>query len=189
MLPATTTRPVPVPAAGVPADVLQADVIEANVFQAARRAPRSFIGQAGRVLLALCGVATVLMGCPLYSDSCDGRSDCASGFYCEQFSQRCQPILDPVGCVRPSQCEVGETCTPDFACRPGSCDFHGCVRGYTCGVVDSSHTCVLATVDAGPVDASVPDDAAVGGADASSSADGGVAVDAGDAGLGSDAGP
>jgi len=148
----------------------------------------SFIGQAGRVLLALCAVATVLIGCPLYSDDCDGRSDCASGFYCEQFSRRCQPILDEPGCVRPSQCEVGETCTPDFACRPGSCDYHGCVRGYTCGVVDSAHTCVLATADAGSEDASVPADAA-GALDASIAGDAGPPTDAGDSGVDSGAAP
>jgi hypothetical protein len=107
-------------------------------------------------MFALFTGATILLGCPLYSDDCDGPSDCASGFYCDQFSQRCQPILDEVGCSRPEQCEPGETCTPDFACRPGSCDYHGCVTGYRCGVVDSAHTCVAITSDAGPADAAVP---------------------------------
>jgi hypothetical protein len=144
-----------------------------------RKRGSSFIGQAGRVLLALCGVATVLIGCPLYSDDCEGRSDCASGFYCSPVNRRCQPIQDEPGCVRPSQCEVGETCTPDFACRPGSCDYYGCVRGYTCGVVDSAHACVLAT-GAGAEDASVPADA--GALDASIAGDGGPPADAGGAG-------
>lgn len=128
--------------------------------------------RAGRVLFALCSAATILIGCPLYSDSCDSRSDCASGFYCDSLSQECQPILDAISCVRPSQCEVGETCTPDFVCRPGSCDYHGCVRGYRCGVVDFVHTCVRVSDDTGGEDASVsPTDAGTG--------DGGVELDAG----------
>lgn len=152
------------------------------------RHPRSFIGQAGRALLGLSGVAAVLIGCPLYADDCDGRSDCASGFYCDQLSRRCQPILDPVGCNRPSQCDVGETCTPDFACRPGSCDYYGCVRGYTCGVVDSAHTCVLVTDGAGPEDASAPTDAAAGLPDASAASDA-APPEAGDSGVDAAAAP
>jgi hypothetical protein len=114
-----------------------------------RRAAR-----AGRALLALCSAATILIGCPLYSDSCDSRNDCASGFYCDQFSHDCEPMLDAISCIRPSQCEVGETCTPELVCRPGSCDFHGCVRGYRCGIVDFAHTCVPADDDTGSPDAS-----------------------------------
>jgi hypothetical protein len=110
------------------------------------------IEKLGRAALVLCGGATALVGCPLYADDCDELDDCASGFYCDQFSRRCQPVLDAVGCVRPSECEVGETCTPDFVCRPGSCDYHGCVNGYRCSVPDSAHACVTAG-DAGPADA------------------------------------
>jgi hypothetical protein len=139
--------------------------------------------RAGRVSLALCAGATVLIGCPLYSDDCEGRSDCASGFYCDQFSRRCQPVLDEPGCSRPAQCEPGETCTPDFVCRPGSCDYHGCVTGYRCGVVDSAHACVPATGDAGPSDASVP--VPVTGDASASSGDAGAAdaSSAGDASV------
>jgi len=138
--------------------------------------PRRML-RAGRALCALCGAAAILIGCPLYSDECDSRNDCASGFYCAQFSRQCEPILDVLGCTRPSECEVGETCTPDFVCRPGSCDFHGCVRGYRCGEVDFAHTC------APPVDedASLPPPADAG------SSDGGVDLDL-DAGTGTDAG-
>jgi hypothetical protein len=112
-----------------------------------------------RTALVLCGGATALAGCPLYEDDCDELDDCASGFYCDSYN-RCQPVLDEVGCVRPSECELGETCTPDFVCRPGSCDYHGCVSGYRCSIVDSAHACVTAGVDAGPADASVEDAAA-----------------------------
>jgi hypothetical protein len=131
----------------------------------------------GRALLVAFGGVTILIGCPLYSDDCDGQRDCASGFYCESFSRRCQPLLDEVGCSRPEQCELGETCTPDFVCRPGSCGYHGCVTGYRCGVVDSAHTCVAIALDAGPADASVP-----------MSSDPDASTDFGDAGLDAGAG-
>jgi hypothetical protein len=144
--------------------------------------------RAGRALFALCAGATVLIGCPLYSDDCDSRNDCASGFYCEQFSQRCQPILDQPSCARPEQCEPGETCTPDFVCRPGSCDFHDCVTGYRCGVVDSAHTCVAITGDAGLSGAGLPDASVPSPADAGDAATGtdDAGLDAGtpDASLG-----
>lgn len=138
-----------------------------------------------RALLALCAGATILIGCPLYSEECDSRNDCASGFYCDQFSRQCTPILDAIGCTRPSQCEVGETCTPDFVCRPGSCDYHGCVRGYRCGVVDFAHTCVSNVDDEEPLDASLPPSGADGGG-SGDVADGG-ALDAG--GTAADAAP
>lgn len=138
-----------------------------------RRAART-----GRALLAWCGAAALLLACPLYSDSCDSRDDCASGFYCDSFSHECEPILDAISCARPSQCEVGETCTPEFVCRPGSCDYHGCVRGYRCDVVDFAHTCVPADDDTGGPDASVLplDDA---GSDNAGSDNAGPELDAG----------
>lgn len=140
--------------------------------------------RAGRGLIALCGGATILIGCPLYSDECDSRNDCASGFYCDQFSLRCEPVLDAIGCVRPNQCEVGETCTPDFVCRPGSCDYHGCVRGYRCGVVDFIHSCVpVGSDDGGPEsDASIPSPDG-GGSGEGGSGGGGSGGDALDAGA------
>ncbi|HWO10467.1 MAG TPA: hypothetical protein VNN80_13340 [Polyangiaceae bacterium] len=121
------------------------------------------IARIGRATVVLCSGATALYGCPMYSDECESRDDCAAGFYCEHFSQRCQPIsqVEPVGCTRPDQCTAGETCTPDFACQPGSCDYHGCVSGYVCRVVDSAHTCVAGT---GGADASTPLDASAGDA-------------------------
>jgi len=140
--------------------------------------------RAARALFALCGGATILLGCPLYSDECDSRNDCASGFYCDRFSRQCEPILDAIGCSRPSQCELGETCTPDLVCRPGSCDYHGCVRGYRCGIVDSAHTCVPDVDAEEPADASAPPSAGDGGAlDAGVELDAGSDASAGDAGL------
>jgi hypothetical protein len=138
----------------------------------------------GRVLFLLGAGATALYGCPLYSDGCDEADDCATGFYCDAYSRHCQPILRAPGCVRPDQCEIGETCTPDFICRPGSCDYHGCVRGYECGVVDSVHACVSTAGDAGA--ATQPPDAGdasvgvgdAGGADSGSSDAGDASVDA-----------
>lgn len=116
------------------------------------------IEKLGRAAIVPCAAATALAGCPLYDDDCDELDDCASGFYCNRESRRCQPALDVIGCLRPSECEAGETCTPDLVCRPGSCDYHGCVSGYRCSVLDSAHACVieeevLGLGDAGPVDA------------------------------------
>lgn len=138
-----------------------------------------------RHALMVGGAMALLLGCPLYEDDCDSRNDCARGFRCDLFSQRCEPILDEPGCRRPDQCAAGETCAPDFVCRPGSCQFHGCVSGYRCDVVDSAHACVLANA-AGGADAAVPPDA--GNPDASPPAGAGGAgdagiVDAGDASL------
>jgi hypothetical protein len=133
----------------------------------------------GRLLFVLCAGATVLMGCPLYSNDCSERDDCASGFYCDPYSLRCEAAPQPAGCSRPDQCGIGETCTPDFICRPGSCDYHGCVHGYRCGVEDSVHTCLSVSEDAGADASSEPADAAV---DASVGA-----TDAGDGGISSDA--
>jgi hypothetical protein len=107
-----------------------------------------------RSSICIGGTAVLLLACPLYDDSCDSRNDCGSGYRCDRFSQRCEPVELAAFCERPDQCGIGETCTPDFACRPGSCDFHGCVSGFSCGVVASTHTCVAAA-DAGA-------DAAVG---------------------------
>lgn len=151
-------------------------------FGAPRRgSSRSAAGRqrAGRLAIALCSFATILIGCPLYPDECDSQNDCASGFYCERFSGQCQPTLDAIGCTRPDQCEVGETCTPDFVCRPGSCEYHGCVRGYRCGIVDLAHTCISNAVPDVPVDASLPPPAGDGGAADGGVPDAGGALDAG----------
>jgi hypothetical protein len=118
------------------------------------------IARIGRATFVLGIGATTLHGCPMYTDECESRDDCAAGFYCERFSQRCQPLsgVEPVGCTRPDHCGPGETCTPDFACRPGSCDYHGCASGYACRVVDGAHTCVAGSADASaPIDASAGD--------------------------------
>jgi hypothetical protein len=145
------------------------------------------ISKIARVLLLLCGGATALYGCPLYADGCDGGGDCASGFYCDSYSQRCEPVLREPECVRPDQCEIGETCTPDFICRSGSCDYHGCVRGYACGVVNSVHTCVSTAGDAGAdAQTTAPADAGDASTSLPDAGDAGIS-DAGDASL--DAGP
>jgi hypothetical protein len=126
-----------------------------------------------RAALLLGAGATALIGCPLFDDDCDERDDCTSGFYCDRFSRRCEPVQggDGFGCVRPNECETGETCAPDFVCRPGSCDYHGCVSGYRCSVVDSAHACVPAEAAVAP-DASA--DASIEGASAGpGEADGG----------------
>jgi hypothetical protein len=137
------------------------------------------INKIGRVLFVLCVGATVLLGCPLYSNECTERDDCASNFYCDSYSRRCEAVPQPVACSRPDQCGVGETCTPDFVCRPGSCDYHGCVQGYRCGVQDSAHTCLSLAEDAGVDASSEPADASPGASDAG---DSGIS-DAGDASV------
>lgn len=125
---------------------------------------RSYGGRA----LVVGGLVGLLLGCPLYEDECDSPNDCASGFRCDRFSQRCEPAVDDLGCRRPDECLTGETCTPDFTCRPGSCDFHGCVPGYRCGVVDSAYACVAeASGDASAEDAGMggaPGDSGAAGA-------------------------
>ena|SRR6185295_683145 len=83
----------------------------------------------------------LLLGCPLYDEDCSD-SGCAVGYQCDRFSQRCVANVVAPSCVRPEQCAAAETCTPDFVCRPGSCDFHGCVGGYACGIVEGAHACV-----------------------------------------------
>lgn len=110
-----------------------------------------------------------LLGCPLYDDDCSGGQDCAEGFRCEGYSQRCVPLPPVPSCVRPEQCGAAETCTPDGICRPGSCDYHGCVAGYTCSIVDGAHACVAAGAS-GPGQDAGADAASIGDAAPSSSA-------------------
>ena len=113
---------------------------------------RSYCGRG----LVVGGLVGLLLGCPLYDDECESQDDCASGFRCDRFSQRCEPAINDIGCRRPEECLTGETCTPELACRPGSCDFHGCVAGYRCGVVDSAYACVPETGGGGREDAAAP---------------------------------
>jgi len=110
-----------------------------------------------------------LLGCPLYDEDCTGGQGCARGFQCDRFSRRCVAILEEPTCSRPEQCAAAETCTPDLVCRPGSCDFYGCVDGFTCGVVEGAHACVPLGQDAGADAMAAPDAAdAAPGSDASS---------------------
>jgi hypothetical protein len=134
-----------------------------------------------RLLEVAAAAAFLLAGCPIYEDECDSRNDCALGYACDRFSRRCVPVSLEPGCRRPDQCEAGETCTPDFTCRPGSCEFHGCVRGYVCGVVDSAHACVL------DADAAVSDSAAPRPIDASMGGSGPGPLDASSGDAASDA--
>jgi hypothetical protein len=120
--------------------------------------------------VSLGGVATLLLGCPIYADDCQSEGDCASGFRCDRFTARCEPNPRASNCRSPEECESGETCAPDFVCRPGSCDFHGCVEGYECGVVDAIHACVLIGAtgsDGGVSDAGTAESSADSGVDAS----------------------
>ena len=119
----------------------------------------------------------LLLGCPLYDEDCSGGQECAEGFRCEGYTQRCVPLPTVLACVRPEDCGSSETCTPDAVCRPGSCDYHGCVAGYTCSIVDGVHACVAAGSTLGQ-------DA---GADAGASRDAGDAAAISDAGNGNDA--
>jgi hypothetical protein len=133
---------------------------------------------AGKLLFVTFLLGGALLGCPLYDEDCSDGRGCARGYACDRFSNRCEPVAVPPSCVRPEDCAAAETCTPDFACRPGSCDFHGCVSGFTCGVVDGAHACVASLGDAGGgTDAGAPlSDAAVPVAP-------GAPADAGDAGA------
>jgi len=84
-----------------------------------------------------------LLGCPRSDQDCSDGRGCAS--------------VESPACSRPEQCLIAETCTPDFVCRPGSCDFYGCVDGFTCGVVDGAHACVPSAGSAGVGAMAAPD--------------------------------
>lgn len=113
-------------------------------MQANGEGKRSFRGFAAVLGAAVWG----LLGCPLYEEQCDSRNDCASGYACDPFSRRCEPVSYQPGCQRPDHCEPAETCTPDFICRPGSCEYHGCVSAYRCAIAGDAHACIPATQDA-----------------------------------------
>jgi hypothetical protein len=166
--------------------------IQGEPGRAAHGEPRVRSGRSRfRPLRAVFGVlggatAAALLGCPMYEDHCDDRGDCARGYYCDRFIGRCMPPLRSSECLSPADCGAGETCTPDFVCRPGSCAFHGCVSGHVCSVVDGAHACVASDGDAAPppspLDASLPADAgnAVDAAapDAADASTGGASSDA-----------
>ena len=114
-------------------------------------------------------LGTSLLGCPLYDEDCSDGSGCARGFECDRFSQHCVAMVEESTCTRPEQCAAAETCTPDFVCRPGSCDFYGCVDGYTCGVVAGAHACVPSAMAGGADAMAAPESADAGSSgDASS---------------------
>ncbi|HEU4577437.1 MAG TPA: hypothetical protein VFS67_04220 [Polyangiaceae bacterium] len=124
---------------------------------------------------------TLLLGCPIYDEDCSSGQDCAPGFVCDDYRQRCVAIPGIPSCVRPEQCGLAETCTPDALCQPGSCDYHGCVAGYTCSIVDGVHACVAVASgqDAGPP----PGEADAGALDASTSGDAAVTPELPDSGT------
>ena len=129
----------------------------------------------------------LLLGCPLYDEECSGGQDCAAGFFCDGYRQRCVLLPTIASCVRPEDCGAAETCAPDGECRPGSCDYHGCVAGYTCSIVDGAHACVAAgsTGDAG----AAPDEADAAISDASSAGDAAVTPETPDSGSPSSSTP
>lgn len=127
------------------------NIVEKKSSQSSTAAARA----CGRLLFVTFLLGGPLLGCPLYDEDCSGDQGCARGFACDRNSNRCVAVALAPSCSRPEDCAAAETCTPDFACLPGSCDFHGCVSGFTCGVVDGAHACVASLADAG-ADASVP---------------------------------
>lgn len=158
-----------------------------------------FIAKVWRSTLVVGGAAALLLGCPLYEDTCDSRNDCTIGYQCNRFTQRCEENVLEVGCLRPDQCGPGETCTPDFTCRPGSCQFHGCVRGFRCDVQDGAHACLPdgaissdagdGAAEPGPPDPSPPEIDASLGPDAAGLIDAGGLLDASSSDAATDASP
>ncbi len=132
--------------------------------------------RAGSLHWALVALAAALVqGCPVYEDYCDSRSDCAPGFRCNPYTGDCELASYGPGpaCAAPEECGPGETCGRSRECLPGSCVFQGCVRGYTCSIVDGLHRCIAGSQgggpgasDAGAPDASLPGDAGETAADA-----------------------
>jgi hypothetical protein len=88
-------------------------------------------------------VALSMTGCPIYpSDNlCHSQWDCAPGYTCDEVTGACLAVTS--GCTRPADCTgQSETCTSGGICQIGSCKQLGCVAGYSCGVVDSTWSCV-----------------------------------------------
>ena len=148
--------------------------------------------------LAFVPTSLLLPGCPIYGgDHCEVSRDCAPGYACDFASGSCIPYDEPFGsypsCSEPSDCTIGETCTPDGECRPGSCLFFGCVGGYDCSAARGVFECLPEDGDAGapaavdggstapPTDdgSTASPDAATGGNDADAAPVGdGASVDA-----------
>jgi hypothetical protein len=115
--------------------------------------------------------AALVQGCPVYEDYCDSRSDCAPGYRCNPYTGDCELASSGSGpaCSAPTDCGPGETCGQSRECLPGSCVSHGCVRGYTCSIVDGLHRCVAGSAGGGP-----------GATDAGETPDASLASDAGE---------
>jgi hypothetical protein len=135
--------------------------------------------------------AAFVQGCPVYEDYCDRRSDCAAGYRCNAYTGECELASYGPGpaCVAPTDCGPGETCGQNRECLPGSCVAHGCVRGYSCGIVDGLHSCVAGSAGGGPAatDAGEIPDASLGSDAGATPADAATEGDASDAA--SDAAP
>jgi hypothetical protein len=89
------------------------------------------------VFSAVCFAAiAALGGCPIYShddDGCWRDRDCESGYLCDDSSGVCYlPSSISGRCVRPSDCDVNQTCNSASRCVSGDCSFSGCVSGYHC---------------------------------------------------------
>jgi hypothetical protein len=159
----------------------RAEASRAAWGEGAPRACRVVSARASLVLL----LGLIAQGCPVYEDYCESRADCAAGFRCNVYTGDCELASYGPGpaCAAPGDCGPGETCGERGECQPGSCVFHGCVSGYSCGVVDGLHTCTLGsapggpgatdagTTDAGPTDASINEGELDASADASTPAD------------------
>lgn len=131
--------------------------------------------------------AALVQGCPVYEDYCDSRSDCAPGYRCNPYTGDCElASYGPApACAAPTDCGPGETCGQSRQCLPGSCVFHGCVRGYTCSIVDGLHSCVDSSTGGGPgaTDAGATPDASLSSDAGETSTDAAAEADASDADL------
>jgi hypothetical protein len=130
---------------------------------------------------ALLLTLTGLSGCPIYEQDdagCYDDLDCAYGYLCDGATGVCYaPQESGVGCDRPSDCGINETCSRTGSCAIGDCHFPsvGCVRGYVCSAEEDGWMCVSEAEGQGGADSS-------GGAPGSGGApaSGGTAANAGE---------
>jgi hypothetical protein len=105
----------------------------------------------GVVLLA----AFILPGCPVYprdqacfhDEDCPSGSLCYSDGYCAPSGQGGSGSIST--CDEPKDCRPNETCGTDARCHVGSCQFHGCVAGFSCGRADGVWECLRSSSTGG----------------------------------------